>query len=148
MNKKQPVCINNLAFVPPRGWNGPHLESAIELVDNRREQDLLPFGQQTPQLRPLLQADVVADESSVERQAIPLFAVDEQIGGLLLHAQQELGRVLLAEGLLDHACVVIELPVAQFFQQKQGFGILDEQLRLAALPLVSVEFARRSVFDT
>lgn len=49
-----------------------HLEPAIKLVDRISKVDTLPLGQELPQLRPLLQAEVVSDEVSVDAVFPPL----------------------------------------------------------------------------
>ena len=57
----------------------PHLKPAVELVDRVSEIHALPLGQELPQFRLLLQAQVVAHEVPVDAVPAPLLGVVQDV---------------------------------------------------------------------
>lgn len=69
------------ARAPPAPGVSWHLEPAVVFGDGVGEVDALPLGQELPQLRPLLHAQVIAHEIPVDAVPPPLLEVVEDAGG-------------------------------------------------------------------
>lgn len=67
-----------------------HLEPAIELVDRSSKVDALPLSKELAQLGPLLQAEVVSHEVSVDAVFATLLGVVQDIRGCVTWAAEHL----------------------------------------------------------